>query len=458
MLKRLEKTIHDERLINPGTRVLCAVSGGADSVALLLLLNQLSIRIPFTLYVAHLNHCLRPESVADAAFVSTLCASLQVPLSSESVDVKALSAQRREGLEAAGRFARRSFFERVAQEQKCDAIALAHHADDQAETVLFRLARGSGLTGLAAMRSHSGLYIRPLLGFRKLELVEWLIKNRIDWREDASNLDPAFSRNLIRHQVLPLLRQVNEQTERALCRLSRQVALEEDFWKEQVASVLTQYLVVEPEGSTMTIPVSIFLSSHPALRRRVIRAVLDRVRGDLQQIEAAHIDQVDALLISSKPQGEASLPGAWVARRYDLMQFRLEPHEIKPFEIVIQDEGVYPLPGGDHLVVELKSTPMSNLGLFAVEFCSEQISFPLVVRSVRSGDRFKPSGMSGHKQLKNYFIDNKIPHEIRQKIPVVTTGDTILWLAGERRCEGFWPVLGRMKFQMRLEPSVFVDE
>lgn len=203
MLKRLEKTIHDERLINPGTRVLCAVSGGADSVALLLLLNQLSARIPFNLHVAHLNHCLRPESGADAAFVATLCASLRVPLSSESVDVKALSAQRREGLEAAGRFARRRFFERVTQEQKCDAIALAHHADDQAETVLFRLARGSGLTGLAAMRSQSGIYIRPLLGFRKIELIEWLIENRIDWREDVSNLDPAFSRNLIRHQVLP---------------------------------------------------------------------------------------------------------------------------------------------------------------------------------------------------------------------------------------------------------------
>ncbi len=458
MLKRLEKTVQNECRVNPGERVLCAVSGGADSVALLLLLKQLADRGSFSLCAAHLDHCLRTQSGADAVFVAELCLSLQVPLISEAIDVQALSDQRREGLEAAGRFARRRFLERVAQEQGCAAIALAHHADDQAETVLFRLTRGSGLTGLAAMRHRSGPYIRPLLTFNKIELNDWLVANGVVWREDASNLDQRFSRNRIRLQVLPALCQINPQTVAALCRFSSQVALEEDFWREKVDAVLASHLVFGEQKATLSLSVEILLILHPALRRRVIRGLLERLPGDLQQFESGHIDQIEALLLSSKPQTETCLPKAWVARRYDKLLVSAQPPEITPFEFVVPKEGVYPLPNGERLVVVLASGSESAPHSSVVEFDAGQVSFPLTVRSVRAGDRFHPCGMAGHKRLKNYFIDNKIPFEIRGKIPVVSAGKTILWLAGERRCEGAWPVDGRPKLQMRLEPAVFVDE
>lgn len=458
MLRTLEKAIRVEQLINPGDRILCAVSGGADSVALLTLLKQLSAAGAFSLYAAHLDHRLRPESGDDANFVAALCVELQVPLFSESIDVQQLSGRRREGLEAAGRFARRRFFEKIAREQECTSIALAHHADDQAETVLFRLARGSGLTGLAAMRHRSGLYIRPLLDFKKVELRDWLIENGIVWREDVSNLDLKFSRNLIRNQILPALRQINTRTDEAFCRFNRQVALEEDFWSEQVDDVLSRHLQAKQVDNSLQISVESLLTLHPALRRRVIRGMVERLRGDLQRFEATHIDQVEALLVNPRPQVETCLPGVWVARRYEILELRLEPPDIEPFELNVMQEGEYDLPGGDRIIVVLQHDSDPAAGTSVVEFCADQIGFPLTIRSARPGDRFQPSGMVGHKRLKNYFIDNKIPHEVRQKVPVVCSGETILWLVGERRCEGAWPVKDRLKLHMRLEQAVFVDE
>lgn len=456
MLKQLENLIRNERLIESGDRVLCAVSGGADSVALLVLLKQLSGRFPFVLIAAHLNHSLRVESGEDAQFVADLCAKLLVPLEAETIDIKTLSEERGEGLEATGRFARRRFFERVAQEQNCTSIALAHHADDQAETVLFRLFRGSGLTGLGAMRTRAGLYVRPLLHFRKAELHDWLDVNGIAWREDASNLDPAFSRNRIRNQILPELRQINLQVEEALCRFSQQVALEEEFWTGHVNTFLLQNMTRVEENSALSMSGSKLLAVHPAMRRRVLRGMLDCLRGDLRQIDAGHIDQIEALLVGSKSQSELNLPGAWIARRYDQLHMRLEPPVFSDFELPIMETGTYPLPNGECLVVTLQ--PAKGADRDVVEFCSEQVSFPLTVRTVRPGDRFQPSGMDGHKRLKDYFIDNKIPHESRRSSLVVCANGIIIWLVGERRCEGFRADIDKPVLHMRVERSVFVNE
>jgi tRNA(Ile)-lysidine synthase len=458
MLKALEKTLKYERLVKPGDRILCAVSGGADSVALLMMLNHLSAKLSFSLCAAHLDHRLRPESADDAAFVANLCQSIQVPLVSEDVDVQSLSIERREGLEATGRFARRRFLERVAAELQCSLIALAHHADDQAETVLFRLARGSGLTGLAAMRHRSGVYIRPLLNQRKVDLCNWLVENGIVWREDVSNLDPKFSRNLIRHQILPALRQVNVRSDEAICRFSHQVAQEECFWAEQVDTILSSHLRMKNAGELLTMSVSSLLTLHPALRRRVLRGIIERLRGGLQQLDASHLDQIELLLASSQPQKEAHLPGVWVARRYDDIVVRSEPPEFEPFAIEIVEAGSYLLPTGDRITVALQSDSELEVGRCAAEFCAEQILFPIIIRSAQPGDRFQPSGMDGHKRLKNYFIDNKISTEDRHKVPVVCAGNDIIWLAGERRCEGAWPVSNAPKLRMQFEPADFVDE
>lgn len=456
MLKKLEKILHVESLIKPGDKVLCAVSGGADSVALLVMLKRLSGPLSFDLSAAHLDHCLRAESGDDAKFVEKLCGSLDVPLTAEVVDIRALASERGEGLEAAGRHARRRFLERVAQEHDCTSVALAHHSGDQAETVLFRLLRGSGLSGLAAMQPRSGVYIRPLLSFKKVELRTWLNTNEVEWREDASNLDSNFSRNRIRNEIMPELLKINQHADDAICRLSHQVSLEEEFWKDQVGSFLQRHLAEENGEAVLSLSVDSLQSIHRALRRRVLRGVLERVRGDLRQIDSCHVDQIEALLESDKPQAETFLPGAWVARRYGRLKVSLEPPVVKSFDLSIDSEGEYALPYGGRLIVTVQAASMA--GADVVEFCPEQISFPLNVRSVRPGDRFQPSGMNGHKRLKDYFIDNKVSHENRRKALIVSSDDKILWLVGERRCEGFNPDFDKPVLQIRFERSVFVDE
>lgn len=451
MLQRLEQCLrHDVSLPSQAT-VLCGVSGGADSVALLLLLQRLAVSYPFTLHAAHLDHGLRPESADDAAFVVALCARLEVPLSSERIDVRALSVERGEGLEAAGRFARRRFFEATAAGLGGAHIALAHHADDQAETILFRLLRGSGIGGLAGMRPRVGPYIRPLLSFSRAELRGWLQAQGEVWRDDASNLDPTFSRNRIRHQLLPELQTFNPCLEEALCRLGAQVALEEDDWRQRVEAFICQQVQAGVDGEE--VPIAALQALTPALRRRVIRELLVRARGDLLRIDAVHLDLVDGLMDGARPQAEVHLPAAWVARRYDRLLFAARVPECAEFSLQVEGPGDYPLPDGSLLQVALvDAVPADECPLTAC-FDAASVPFPLLVRAMQPGDRFQPSGMQGRKRLKDYFIDARIDHETRRRTPLLFSGERLLWVAGRRRCEGDWPRSGEPVLKMSYQST-----
>jgi tRNA(Ile)-lysidine synthase len=238
MRERFQRALSGDCRLPPGARVLVGLSGGADSVALLRLLLEVAADYPLEVRAAHLDHGLRPESGADARWVQGLCERLRVPLSLERVEVAELARQGGCGLEEAGRLARRQWLEGQARRQGCGAIALGHQRGDQAETVLHRLLRGTSLPGLAAMRPRQGLYIRPLLGWPRQALEAYLEGCAQDYLQDASNLDPAFTRNRLRHQVLPLLRQFNPQLEEHLAALARRVAQEEELWQEQESAAL----------------------------------------------------------------------------------------------------------------------------------------------------------------------------------------------------------------------------
>jgi len=446
MLQRFEQSLHRDALIPQGATVLCAVSGGADSVALLLLLHRLAASYPFTLQAAHLDHQLRPESGSDADFVAELCTRLDVPLRRDRVDVRALATERGEGLEAAGRFARRRFFEAVAGELGGALIALAHHADDQAETILFRLLRGTGVGGLAGMRPQHGPYIRPLLAFSRTELREWLQAQGAIWREDASNLDPAFSRNYLRHQLLPELQHFNPYLPEALCRLGTQAALEEDDWRQRIEAFLVAHLQADADGAT--VPAAALLALTPALRRRVVRELLARARGDVMRIDAVHLDLVDGLLSGARPQAEVHVPGVWVARRYERLLFAAQPPECPEFDFLVERPGDYPLPDGGRLRFELVDDAPEGGGPDVACFVAAAVPLPLRVRTVSPGDRFQPSGMDGHKRLKDFFVDARVDSERRRRTPLVFCGERLLWVAGLRRGEGDWPRPGEPVLKM----------
>ena len=427
-----------------GVGVLVALSGGGDSVALLHSLRQFAPRFSLHLQAAHLDHAIRDESARDVDFVKRLCRQLDVPLTVERLDVPQLARERGQGLEEAGRELRREFLQGTARRQDCSLIALGHHRGDQAETLLMRLVRGSGLTGLAAMRPCSGPFIRPLLTISRYQIEDYLAAGGYDYVEDASNNDLSYTRNRIRHQLLPELARLNPRLEENLAGLSCRIAAEEDFWRQEVARALEA--VRRVQGGELWLDRPALLALHPALRARVLRQALCEVRGDLHGLGAVHIEALEKLLTAAAPQAEIHLPKAWAARRYERLWLRdAPPKPATPFSIQVAGPGEVALPGGGVLRFSLEAQTQGE-SPEAVEFPAEAAPFPLTVRSFRPGDRFHPRNAPGSRKLKKYFIDARVEREIRCSVPLVE-GRQILWVAGLARChqwqcgEGSGPVL-----------------
>ncbi len=444
----VEAILRDEAGVAPGDRIVVGVSGGGDSVALLHLLREIGRSFPFTLHAAHFDHALRAESAADARFVDELCRAWEVPLVSRRVDVLEASRRLGLGIEEGGRHVRRAFFEETASALGCRWIALGHHRGDQAETLLHRIVRGTGVAGMAAMALRSGPYLRPLLGFGRGDILAYLRSHDLAWREDGSNDDPRFTRNRLRSAVLPLLAQFNPRIEEHLGRLSGRIALEEDFWRSETARSLE---ALRCRGaSCLALDRAKLVGLHPALRLRVLREAILEARGSLMGIGAAHIESIEGLALSTKPQSEVHLPDLLVRRRYDKLLFSRDLSPSRPFSLPLSLPGECRLPDGRLLRAEIVPCAGAE-SLTQVEFDAEAVPFPLTVRSFLAGDRFYPCGAAGSKKLKDFFIDRKIDAESRRSLPLVVANE-ILWVAGVRRCHGRRPVAGRPVLRLTLTP------
>lgn len=426
----------EHSLFSPGDTVVVAVSGGADSVALLDILASLS-GLRLSLVVAHLNHALRGvESDEDERFVADFAASRGLAFACERVDVRALSLSKRLSLEDAGRRARYEFFDRVMERYGARAVALAHHADDQAETFLLRLLRGSGVTGLSSMSPRrDGRFVRPLLALSRAEIEAYLHTRGLRFRVDSSNADTAFLRNRIRHELIPHLAQFNPEISRRLAVTADLLAADEEVL-EAAAYEAMKRTVRERSAEGVVLDVRALLLEQRGVRYRLYRRAVAIVQGTTLGLSYKHVLQIDDLVRSSKPNVCIRVPGGVaVVRAYGRITFSVGIAEVGwEDDIIVEGPGCYSLPGGGVLVVGVAppSADFVTLPPERARFDLDRVPFPWVVRGVRPGDRIRPLGMAGSKKVKDVFIDDKVPLERRRLIPLVFCNGELVWVCGYR--------------------------
>lgn len=411
-------------LPGPGN-VLAAVSGGADSVALLCMLHALADDFQWHLAVGHVDHGLRPESGRDAIFVRGLADKLGLSFFERKVKVSAKGRS----LEEAAREKRRDALMDMARQAGAGVIALAHHADDQAETLLVRLLQGTGVSGLAGMRTWSPPFWRPLLELRRVELRAWLEKQGRTWREDPSNQDLGPLRNRIRHQLLPLAeRRINPRAVEALNRLARLSADEEDFWETWCQAQAGKR--VRTEGTSLFLLLQDNNQFDPAPLRRMLRWLISRLLGRGQHVLALHVEQMQALALGRAGR-RLTLPGGLMAWREN-DGLRLDVSEApQNFTFTLQGPGWVWLPHlRAWLAVEESSAPKEPKARGGEVFIpAGRVAWPLTIRPAKPGERFRPLGAPGSKRLSRFLIDQKVSPWWRKRTVVVADRRGLWWAA-----------------------------
>ena len=440
LISRVARTIRRAGVDGPATRVAAAVSGGADSVALVWLLKTLANSGRLTLSgIVHVNHQLRgAESDADEVFCRDLAARLHVPFISTPVDITALARANRTSIEATARKARYEFFEYAADELGAHVVATGHTQDDQAETVLLRLLRGSGNRGSSAIRLRRGRIIRPLLSCGRASLREYLQLLKETWREDASNEDVSLPRNSLRRDVMPRLADVFPGGVRALARFARLAADDEDFLTK-VAIKSRRKIVLSSENPTREVVDAVEFRALPGpIARRVIRETAAKVASNAA-LSARHLEAVCRLVTTDKPSGHLDLPGLTADKVGSAVT--LKPADlVRRREWTAWPERQLPVPGSVEVPeagitvgarpVTDSARPVSN-SAEAVAIRAASATLPLVVRNRRPGDRLQPLGAPGRRKLQDVLVDRKIPRVERDDVPIVTDASgQILWVAG----------------------------
>ena len=436
---RVAASVQAQALIPRGGRVVAAVSGGGDSVALLHLLAELAERSLLTLAgVAHVNHRLRrPASDEDERFCRDLARRFGVPCLVESVAVADVARSRRVSVELAGHHVRHAFFARAAAELEAGRVALGHTIDDQAETVLLRLIRGAGAAGLSGMRPRAGVLVRPLLGVGRAELRRYLADGGVPFREDASNADLRVPRNRVRHELLPHLRTYSPRIVEALARQA-DIARADEAWLSYRANQAAADLVSQERGF-VELDAAGLAALPPALARRVARDALARVEPRRREVGFDAIERVRRTAAGGLARTD--VPGCRVERAAG--RVRLVPRRGRagpaprpgfayrlaiPGEIAVPEAGVRVRAE----VVEAAAGARGDGGGGRTALVALPAAAPLVVRSWRFGDRYRPLGLGGRsRKLQDLFVDRKVPRDERTRIPLVLDADgRVIWVVG----------------------------
>lgn len=446
VVKKARDTISRYKMSESGDKVLVGVSGGADSLALFFILHKLAPSLGIELSIFHLDHMMRGDkSGEDAAFVRRLAGAMKVPAIIERYDVAKFVKKHKLSPEDGARQVRYKMMREAASRIDAQRIAVGHTADDQVETYLMRMIRGSGLNGLRGIPPVNGPVIRPLIAVWREETIAYCRSLGMEPRVDETNEDASYLRNRIRNKLIPLIEQdynrgFKEEALREIDVIDTDLDLIEAIVEESVQET------VRIEGRKVELDRDLFLDLHPALKRRVLRTAIEALKGDLQDITSTNVEDVIRKVVCGNSGGRLELPGGLTVHRlYDIIciEFSSDFHNVvrvvdKPMKLKVPGTTRGKGPGffiraeileHDNVVV----TPGEDTAYID----AGKIAGGLTVRPVAEGDRFRPLGMKGTKKVQDFFTDLKVGRKEREKALVVEANGKLVWLVGYRLDDGF---------------------
>ncbi|MHC0039277.1 tRNA lysidine(34) synthetase TilS [Pseudoneobacillus sp. C159] len=432
--QKVEAFLKRHHLSLKGKRLLIGVSGGPDSLTLLHYLWKKRDLWELEIIAVHVDHMFRGEqSWEEAIFVKETCRKMEVLFEWKQINVTAYMQETGKSPQIAARECRYQYFEEKMHQFQADYLVLGHHGDDQIETILMRMTRGSSgyaRAGIPFKRPFArGEIIRPLLAVSRLEIENYCMIHKLDPRRDPSNEKPYYVRNRFRSDILPFLKKENPAVHEHFQRMSEELNQDEKFLEELTVSELNKVMRSRTDRE-ISIEVDQFLAIPLPLQRRAIQLILNylyRVRPS--SLSALHIDLILKLLGQSNPSGQLDFPeGLRIIRSYQQCDFQFGEKKAGIFRYELFGPGNIHLPNGDSIHLEYVAQLPSTRGLDLCILNPQQIPFPLIIRTRAQGDRIHPKGMSGTKKIKDIFIDAKIPLARRETWPIVTDGEgNIVW-------------------------------
>ncbi len=463
LITKVSATIKKHSMLSDKEKILVGLSGGPDSVCLLYVLDNLKDRFMLDLHATYIDHGLRPEETPEEIeFCKKTCERLSIPFIAKMIDVKTYAKEQGLNRQEAARESRYRIFHETAYEVNAHKIALGHTADDQAETLLMRLFRGSGPTGLSGIPPVRGNIIRPLIEIERKEIERFLDDGKIDFIVDSSNLKRDYLRNKIRLSFIPILKEFNPNIIETLSKTAAIFRDDEKYFEIMVAKTIMK-LISRKTNTRIELFLVPFEIMDKVIMRRVLRRAIEETKG-LREINFTHIEDIIELIKEGKAGDRLYLPkGIRVIKEYSTLILTSEP-PVKlntyiftvPGETILKEAGI--LIKASIVNSQDSGLRTQNSGLWTTFgiFDADKITFPLIVRPRKNGDFFYPLGFGKRKKLQDFFVDGKVPRDERDRIPLIISGENIVWVVRYRGDERF-KVTEETKRVLKLEVKKIKD-
>ncbi len=432
MISRVEETVKKYYMLYGGERVLVALSGGPDSVCLLHILSRMRKQWRLGLMAVYIDHGLRDNTEDEIKFCRDFCKSLDVEFDSFKINVKSYASDEGLSIQEAARILRYRLLEEEAIRQDADRIATGHHADDQAETLILRLIRGTGPVGLAGIPPVRGKVIRPLIETERWMIEEYLRQHDLKFVIDPSNFKKDYLRNRVRHEIMPILKRYNPRIVNTLFRTAQILREENDFINIQVTKALMR-LISRKDNERVELFLTPMENLDRVILRRALLVVINEVKG-LRGISSEHIEEIIDLIQEGQTGARLYLPrDIRVIKGYStLVITSRKPEVVRETELKIPGETV--IKEASMVLITSIHSEVEALGdgkTMAV-FDADTLKMPLKIRARRPGDFFYPFGLGKKKKLQDFFVDEKVPRDQRDSVPILCSGDDIVWVVGYR--------------------------